>query len=284
MRNFHHNKKRNSGLVYEFLVRRMGLALVDGRKDQYSKAVEILKKYYSPGQPLSEEREIFDVVTKSRGLSEHSSRKMIDEVRKHVSHLDPKKIEIKKSNLIKEIHYAFGQDFFDVHRIPQYRLFASIQMLIEQYKSKSSLTESSQRIQLEESLVNFMMTKDNVRTAQVGEKVDSLVAAIAVKKFEERYSGTLNESQKKLMRKFMNYSMSGNTEQFSREMEKERQTLVESLSKSLSLDYFRDDNIMKERMNVAIDSLKNLKNMTSDSSVKEILLYQKLKQEIDSNE
>ena len=284
---FKHNKKRNSGLIYEFLVRRMGLAMVDRDPESYMKAVAIIKKYYSAGQPLAKEREVFEVISRAKGLSENTSRKVLFEVKKHICSLDSKKIEIKKSNLIKEVHYSFGQDFFDVHRIPQYRLYASIQMLIEQYKrsASASISEGVQKIQLEEGLSKYMSGQVQKVSQQVkGEPVDGLVAALAMKKFEETYSGALNESQKKTLRKFMSYSMTANSDQFAREMEEDRKSILGKLKEKSNLKCFREDEVMLKRLSESINSLESLKNMTSENTVQEILLYQKLVQEIESDE
>ena len=67
---FRHSKKRNSGLLYEFLIRRMSLSMVNGDKPSYDKASSILKRYFSAGMPLATEKEIFDVVVSSRGLQD----------------------------------------------------------------------------------------------------------------------------------------------------------------------------------------------------------------------
>lgn len=284
---FKHNKKRNSGLVYEFLVRRLGLTMVDRDPDSYMKTMGIIKKYYSAGMPLAREREVFEVITKAKGMNETTARRVLDEVKKHVSSLDSRKIEIKKSNLIKDVHYAFGQNFFDVHRIPQYRLYASIQMLVEQYKKAPSplISEGVQKIQLEESLIKYMtVPRGGEGTVVKGEKVDSLVASLAMRKFEQRYSGTLNEGQKKTLRRFMSYSMTGNKEQFAREMEDEKKSLLEKLTTSRKLPCFLEDKVMAQRMDEALGSLNKLSDMTAESTVQDILLYHKLLQEIESNE
>jgi hypothetical protein len=284
---FNHNKKRNSGLIYEFLVRRMGLTLVDQDPESYLKTIGIIKRYYSAGQPLAREKDVFDVICRSRGLNENAARRILNEVYKHVQEFDNRKIDIKKSNLIKEIHYAFGKDFFDIHRIPEYRLFASIQMLIEQYRSSSSksINEGVSKIQLEESVVKYMtLPVGNPLINIKGEKVDSLVATLAMKKFEERYSDALNESQKKTLRRYMNYSMTGNKEQFGREMEEERKFLIESLNNSKELSCFQEDTVMSGRLSEAINSLNQINDMTSESAVQELLLYHKLFSEIQSDE
>lgn len=284
---FKHNKKRNTGLVYEFLVRRAGLAMVDRDPDSYLNTIGIIKKYYAPGTPLSHEKEVFDVIARSRGLTENSAHHVLEEARKHVTNLDSRKIEIKKSNLIKDIHYAFGQDFFDVHRIPEYRLMASIQMLIEQYKMTSkSITEGVQKIELEESLIKYMCSTPTASAPVVrGEKIDGLVATLAMKKFEERYAGSLNEGQKKVLRRFMNYSMTKNDEQFTREMEEERSKIVKTLTESRNLQCFVEDGVMKQRLDEALTTLKNMKIKGSpERSVEELLLFHKLVQEVKSDE
>ncbi len=284
---FNHNKKRNTGLVYEFLVRRLGMTMVERDPDAYMKSVGIIKRYFSAGTPLAEEKELFDVIAKSRGISENSAFSILGEIKRHVSGMDHRKIEIKKSNLIKDVNYAFGQDFFDVHRIPEYRLLASIQMLLEQYKAGSqSLTETTQRVQLEESIVKYMRSSPAITTPVArGEKIDGLVATLAMKKFEERYAGSMNEGQKKVLRRFMNYSMTKNDEQFMREMEDERRKVLASLTESRKLQCFQEDAIMLQKLDESLESLKNMRIKESpEQSVEELLLFHKLIQEVQSND
>lgn len=283
---FRHNKKRNSGLVYEFLIRRMASTMVNRDPEKYLKAVGIVKKYFSPGQPLAREKEIFDAVVKNRGMTEASARRLISQIHEHVKNLDSRKVEIKKSNLIKDVNYAFGQDFFTVHRVPEYRLFASVQMMIEQIRQGSNvLAENVERIQLEESLVRFLVAPlSESPSKSSGREVDGLAAALAMRKFEERYSGVLTEAQKKTVRRYMNYSMIGNKEQFNREMEEERAGLLKKIRESSALPYFKADQVMSTRLDEAVTRLSSIKDLTTDSAVQELMLYHKLSAEIDADE
>ena len=129
MGTFKHNKKRDTGLVYEFLVRKLSQTMVEKDTSSYQKTMDILRKYYGDGAILAEERELFDVIMNARGLSEVAARRVLGEVQRVAKSMDARKIDIKKSNLIKEINYTFGRDFFSNHRVPTYRLLASIQML-----------------------------------------------------------------------------------------------------------------------------------------------------------
>jgi len=260
--------------------------MVERDPDGYLQAVGIIKKYFSEGQPLAREKEIFDVVSANRGISEASARKILGQLQLHASQLDSKRIEIKKSNLIKDVNYTFGQDFFSVHRVPEYRLLASVQMLVERYRQNTTnLTEDVDRIQLEEALIRFMTTPvHNKNSSASGQKVDGLVASLAMRKFEDRYSGVLSESQKKTIRRFMNYSMTSNKEQFMREMEEEKQSLLQKIKESRSLKVFSEDKVMSTRLDEASNALAKLSNLTSEDSVQELLLYHRLVAEIDSNE
>jgi hypothetical protein len=261
--------------------------MVDRDPEAYLKTVGIVKKYFTPGMPLEREKEIFSVISKSRGLNETTARRVLEEVRKHVGLLDHKKIEIKKSNLIKDVHYAYGQNFFDIHRIPEYRLYASIQMLIEQYRlaAGANITEGVQRIELEENMVRFMTSpKGADHTGTKGERVDGLVASLAMRKFEQRYSGALNEPQKRTLRRFMNYSMTKNKDQFRREMEEEKKGLLEGLKSSQKLLCFHEDKVMGSKMDEAVEGLEGLRDMTAESTVQDLLLYHRLLQEIQSDE
>lgn len=281
--NLRHRKKRNAALVYEFLIRRMASTMVERDPDAYLKALEITKRYYGAGQPLASEKTLFDVVVQNRGLSGPAAGRILQEVQRHARNTDVRLLEIKKSNLIKDVNYTFGPDFFNVHRIREYRLLASMQMLLDRYRNTDApLSEDVERIQLEESLV-FYMTSAPAPAAPVSQPVDSLVASLAMRKFEDRYVGVLNEQQRATLRRFMNFSMTGNTEQFEREMTEERDQMLVEMGSARHTTCFADDKVMGQRMDEAIEKLQGLDDLTSEASLQEILLYQRLLGEIESD-
>ena len=205
MASFKHNKKRNTGLVYEFLLRRLSEAMVDSDRSKYDQALGILKKYYGDGTAMAEERELFDVVRNTRGVTESAARRILGEVQHQAQKMDARKIDIKKSNLIKEVNHAYGQNFFNEYRIPEYRLLASIQMVIDAARTNTLIAESVARIQLEEGLVQYMTTKGSysvTKPATPGE-IDALIVRMVTKRFSEKYSKALNASQKILLERYI---------------------------------------------------------------------------------
>ena len=80
MSSIKHSKKRNSGLIYEFLVRQMGLSLLEGDRDTYERSLGIVRRYFSDSTPIGSERVLFDVIRQSRGVTEAAAWRTLDEV------------------------------------------------------------------------------------------------------------------------------------------------------------------------------------------------------------
>lgn len=279
-----HRKKRNAGLVYEFLVRRMAATMVDQDPGSYLAALKITKKYFSDGEPLAQERALFEAIVQNRGLSEAAAQRVLGEVRRHARSTDARLLEVKKSNLIRDVNYTFGQDFFGTHRVREYRLLATIQMLIDRYRSEGAqLNEDVERIRLEEGLIKYMTTREPTPLEGQGPQVDAFTASIAMKKFEERYSGILGESQRQTLRRYMNYTMTGDRERFEKEMSETRSDILDDLHLAADRREFSEDPVMKERLAEAAQKLRDLPDVTSESAVQDILLYQRLLTEIESD-
>jgi hypothetical protein len=285
MGTFNHNKKRNSGLVYEFLVRRLSRAMIDQNNPIYQKTLGIVHKYYATGAPISEERELFDVVKNTRGVSENAARRILGEIQRAAKYMDAKRIDIKKSNLIKEINHGFGQNFWDEHRVPDYRLYATIQMIIDAARSAQRLTESVQSIQLEEGLVRYMTSVTEFAVAPPpNQDIDQLVMAMTAKKFQEKYSHSLNPNQKVLLEKFLRFQVAGDEKRLFEHINSEHTRITKALESEMISKEASEDPIMKEKLTEAYLRFTEGGHRTLDEEVERLMLYQKLVEEIDSDE
>jgi hypothetical protein len=284
MATFKHNKKRDTGLVYEFLVRRLSKAMLEKDNTTTRKALDIVHKYYGEGTPLAQERELFDVIKNTRGVTEASARRIMLEVQKAARELDVKKIDIKKSNLIKEINYTFGKDFFSEHRIPEYRLLASIQMVIDSSRTQTRLTESVQKIQLEEGLIRYMTTRGSFQeTVAVKSEVDALVMAMVAKRFNEKYSKSLIGPQKVLLEKFIRAQVTGDRKPLTEYLTSEQARISQALAKARDLKEVVEDKKMAEKLDEAAGLFNKIIGK-GDDAVEEIMTYQKLVEEVQSND
>jgi hypothetical protein len=284
MATFKHNKKRNAGLVYEFLVRRLSKTMIDKDKDGSQKTLGIVRKYFGEGTVLSEEKELFDVIRNTRGVSEMAARRILGEIQKQAKSLDIKKIDIKKSNLIKEINYGFGQDFWDDHRIPEYRLLATIQMIIDSARIPTQISESVQKIQLEEGLVQYMTSTGDFTVKERNQDIDKLVMALTAKKFQEKWTHSLNPAQKVILEKYIRFIATGDEETFRGFLHKRKSDMTASLNKYVSMKEFATDTVMRQKMDEAVTKFNSLPFGASDEFVQEMMLFEKLVEEIESHE
>jgi hypothetical protein len=259
--------------------------LIEDDKSGFRSTHAILKKYFSKDSLLSSELELFKVIKESRGLKREEALKVISEVMLAVKSLDRKTIDIKKSNLIKEINYNFGKDFFSKYRLHDYRTLATIQLLVDACSSEGKLSENIQRVKLEEALINYMVTSNNEQAVECDREIDNLVLSIASKNFNEKYGNSLSKNQKIILE---NYTRAIVTDDFSSIRKiicDSRDRILGIIERSFLMKEIREDSVMKERMVEAKNILINLDTLKiNDSVVQEILLYQKLCEELISNE
>lgn len=281
---FKHNKKRNSGLVFEFLVRQMSSDMLDGNAARYAKAVDITRRYFSEGMILSKEKQLHDVLRNTRGVTESRARRVLAEVMRHSRALDSKTLEIKKNNLIKECNYAFGQDFFVRHRVPEYRLLGSVQIILDACRSKHTLTENVANLELEEAVVRYMTTSAPAPiTESKKEEIDSFVCALASKRFREKYGNSLSKRQNSLLEAFVYSSMNGDESSLFEYMNNEKASILKTIRESKVIKEIVEDDVMRSKLDEAEKRLVGMGTGNVEEAVKEIMLYQKLAEELTSN-
>jgi hypothetical protein len=281
---FKHNKKRNSGLVYEFLVRRLGSQLVDQDKEGANQTVEITERYFSDGEPLAEELELFRAIRDTRGVTSETARRILGEVARQASNADSKKLDSKKSNLIKELNYTFGRDFFDKHRLPEYRLLASIQLYIDSHRGKR-LSENFQAIQLEDGMVAWMTSTPPKPDQPFEEKVDDLVNAMASRRFNEKYGNSLSGGQKALLETYVRALVTEHSTDLKKKLVEDKNRIAQTLVKSYKMKEVQEDKVMKQRYVEAAKKLSELDvSRLYESVIEEMMLFHKLAEELSSNE
>lgn len=280
-KSFVHNKRRNVGLTYEFLVRRVGKSLLEKDRSALTRSVSILRKFFSPGQPLAAELELFDVVSR-RGLSEPEARAVLSELRRHAAETDAASRstrEVRRGLLLKEVSRAFGRGFWDEFRIPDYRAYASVHMLIERLgPSPRPLSEDVDRVKLEELLVRHMTSSPP--TAPAPQPIDGLSLALAVKGFDGLYRQTLLPEQKDVVKRLLRSHSP-------RELSDTRRWISENLSDVLKkIGKFVDDRdvaqdeVMSGRMRQVLSRGDELRGLSTEALAEELMLHQRLLAEL----
>lgn len=278
-----HNKKRNVGLVFEFLIRRLSMQFLSEDREGFAETFAVVKRHFSSGSLLARERALFETIRGVRGASEGVARSVLSRVKEHARRTDSRLLEIKKSALIKDVNHTFGRDFFKDHRVPEYRLLASIQMVIDGCRSRGALSEDVERVKLEEGLVLYMTTVTVPPSMVAADSVDSLSLHFAEQSFDKRYGASLNEDQRKLLFRYAR-SHSSDDRPLRELLDSELQRIAEKIDGARKMKEFKDDKVMAERLDEAVIRLFEVPDMPVDGQVQEVLLFQKLVEELESKD
>lgn len=281
MQKLRHNKKRNLGLVYEFLTREVSSALVAGDRGRAALAMEIIAKHLSAGSELHEELSLHRQVMESRGVSDRLARRIIDELKaagiKFAS--QSRRRDTAKSTMIHEMNRKLGNEIFDRFRISDYTAHASVNILMSRGVD-SRLDESVDAAKVEEHLVEFLTTKP-VGPVRFDREASLYAYKTAVGLFEQEYGRELSGPQAALLKEYIRVSLGGNPAPFIRTFEKQRGELREALRFRRSDEVFKSDQEMTARLDEAIAGLESL-DSSLEESVERLMLYHNLRKEIES--
>jgi len=208
MSNIKHNKFKNSGILFELLVRQI---TNDTLSSKDSPAVDILKKYFVKSE-LGREYKLYDTLFKSTQLSETKANIIIEEVLKSSRKLNRTTLKKEKYNLINEIKKYYNLEEFFKSKLPNYKSQASLYTLIEIYNTQDLVDPNqiiSNKMTLLETLTTQPITETEVRENVLEEfkKYDKdlriLTYQVLLEKFNGKY-GSLNDNQKLVLREFIN--------------------------------------------------------------------------------
>lgn len=203
-----HSKYKNTGVLFELLVRQ---ATSDLMSKQEPQAVKILKKYFTNTE-LGKEYNLYNTVLNSPKLNETKAEMLVSTVIEQAKKLDRDKLGKEKYNLIKEIKKHYEIDNFFKAKVETYKVYGAIYTLIESQTSKE-FTDTKQVITNKLTLLEHV-TKESLTERKVASKVVEefmkedkeirvLAYKILVEKFNDKYSG-LSIDQKDLLKEYIN--------------------------------------------------------------------------------
>ena len=211
MKKIKHSKFKNTGFIFELLVRQVTAEIMSSEK---SIAEKILKEYFNAKKELSKELKLYQYLINEKYNSEVKAEKFIDTILEARKRLDEKKIVKEKYNLIKAIKETYNLDDFIKSPISNYKVLASIYKIFETISSTEQFDPTdivSSRFTITESIINTsIQNKDQkIKDAVIEEykKQDENLRALSykflVENFNKKYKN-LTEEQKSLLRQYIN--------------------------------------------------------------------------------
>ena len=203
-----HSKYKNTGILFELLVRQIASDTVSGKD---SAAIDIVKKFFGKTE-LTKEHKLYQALITSKALSEGKAESLINSVLEISSRLNRTALRKEKYNLIKEIRNHYDIEGFFKAKISNYTQYAAVSNLIEAHGSLEFI-EPSQVIDNKVTLLEHITRKEiNIeevkdRVLEEYSKMDSGTRILAYKmlleKFNEKY-GDLIPAQKSVLKEYIN--------------------------------------------------------------------------------
>jgi hypothetical protein len=275
-----HSKYRNTGILFELLVRQTTADLLN---NQDSKAVKILKKHFTNTE-LGKEYSMYSAFVTSPKLSEAKAEILISTILEQYKRLNHETLNKAKYNLIKEIKKNYNlQDFFKA-KIENYKPYASVYTIFESQNSSVSDTkqivlnkinllehlseESIKHVEASQAMVQELMQEDK--------EIRILTYKLLVEKFNKKYQN-LSERQKRILKEYVaSISDSTNLRTFLNSKIKEiKSELTEEISKV-------SDKVTKIKAQEILKFVKPLKEgiTIKDETITGILQYYDLIDEL----
>jgi hypothetical protein len=279
-----HNKRRNSLLIYEFLVRTISRSIVEDDKKKSAAALKILKKHFKPGTELYKEFRLMNALVKTTVSSEHTAASILREAKTAVTKFDLDKLDREKSILIRNINHILNDENFYDQQVNEYRTFATIQTLLNEWRSdnKDLYRVAQYEDQLMKLLVTEKIQKEDATITEDTSGTARLLMKVMSKKLNEKYNGILNEQQKSLIKAYA-YSTSSDDQTSIKlklqEIKSELVSLIDGYESEVQNDYLK--NKLEETKSTLLgESLE----LVDDETVTRFMLYSKLRDELETKE
>lgn len=207
MNKISHSKFRNTGAIFNLIVRQISADVMSG---QDSPAVNIIKEYFTNSE-LAKEYKLYNIILTHRNLNESKANMLIETVLNSHKKLNKTLLRKQRYNLIKEIKNYYNIDDFFKAKINNYKIYAAVCVLFESsnsndfihpeilVKNKVSLLEHITRETAKEDVKDKLM--EEYLASDKGTRF--LTYKLLIEKFNQKYSN-FNQVQKEIIREYIN--------------------------------------------------------------------------------
>ena len=263
MKKIKHSKFKNTGFIFELLVRQITAEVMASSK---SVAEKLLKEHFNSKQELSKELKLYQYLINEKYNSESKAEQFINTILEARKKIDEKKLTKEKYNLIKEIKETYNLDEFIKSPISNYKTLASIYKIFETVVTDTQYEPTdivSARFTIAENIINSSIQNKDVKlkdaVLEEYRKQDDDLRAVSykllVESFNNKYSNLTND-QKGLLREYINNI--NNTGKLSEYVSTEVTKLVEGLKEVGSKI---SDKVTKIKLAETIANVRKIKSV-----------------------
>lgn len=286
MKKIKHSKVKNTGVLFELLVRQITLEVLNGDKTENAK--NIVKEFFASGTELNKELRLYDLLLKEKYNSESKAEMFVDTVSQAHSKLNEGKLAKEKYNLIKQINEKFELEQFLSSPITNYKVLASIYKVFESKKADNY--DIKDVFNSKVTLIENIIARPSIKTNKIEDTklIESykqqdkdlrlLTYKILVETFNKKYTN-LDSNQKNLLKEYINNI--SNTSKFKDYLSVELPKIVAELK---SIKAKIQDKVTTIKLSETISVLEKMKmgKTISDGQVSSLMLSYELIKELKS--
>jgi len=277
MKKLKHSKYRNTGILFELLVRKLTSETMTSDK---SLTIDIIKKYFGKNTELAKELQLYNNLIKEQYKSEAYALEYIRNVKNAHSKLNQSVLKRQRYNLVKEIQQNFVFENISKIHITNYKVLASIYMLFEHSES----VNPKQLMQCKTIIVengipsNKSINKDIILESykKQPEHMRLLSYNLLIDKFNKKY-GILSEQQKALLGQYI--TNVNDTDVFKQYIGKTIPELKKQLKQYSTIITDKTTKIKVQKLSEMLCSVEN-KKIIKESHVLSLLRYMDLINEL----
>ena len=270
-----HSKFKNTGILFELLVRQIAADTLGGKN---SLALEIIKFHFKKGTELTKELNFYQTLQKETFDTQYKAQEFVNIILEQRRNLNESLLRRQKYNLIKSIKESYKINDFFKYRVNNYKELASTYKLFE-YKQENSPKEW---VDCKNTIFESIITKKeqlieekiNEEYTTQPKEVRLLAYKFLVDSFNEKYS-SLTLEQKNVLRTYINNI--DNSEKLRKYVISEVKKLKTAFGKVKV-----SDTVVSIKLNETINLMENIatSKIISETQVLSLLRYYELLEEV----
>jgi len=278
MSKFKHSKLRNTGLLFEFLLRQVTVDVLNKKKE--SPALKIIKGKFNEHTELGKELALYNLILTKKFKSDKKADFFLSEVIRQRDKLNNTNLRREKYNVIATIKESYDVNQLFSSKVPNYKIFASVYKLFEGINEMGADEKTESYFIIIENVTTLTHKKNKSYMPEEFKDKDLRILSYKtlLEKFNKKYTN-LSDEQKHVLKEYIgNLS---NTNNFSLFVE----TQIPKLKKKLDSKVKKVKNKvlrikLKEAINCVDKFCLNESKQTNDNSVVQLLRYYELDKEL----
>ena len=278
MSKFKHSKLRNTGLLFEFLLRQVTVDVLNKKKE--SPALKIIKRQFNEHTEIGKELALYNLIMTRKFKSDKKADFFLSEVIRQRGRLNNTNLRREKYNIIASIKESYDVNQLFSSKVPNYKVFASVYKLFEGINEMGADEKTESYFIIMENVTTLKHTKNKSYIPEEFKDKDLRILSYKtlLEKFNKKYTN-LSDEQKHVLKEYI--SNISNTNNFSIFVE----TQIPKLKKKLNGKVKKvKDKVLKIKLQEAINCVDkfclNESKQTDDNSVVQLLRYYELDKEL----